>query len=110
MTDVFNRPPRRVLPLSKGGDLVVDFLQSIGGVYVNYDIGVNVNLVIESTPHSAGVIAPAVTVDYHAVCKVESGIVDDIPAGTIWRCVVSYPTIPTTEIVAMNGITDRADS
>src|SRR5258708_5153852 len=72
-TDVFDRPPRRKLPLSKGGDVVIDFLQTIDGLYVNYSSGVSVTLQIDATPPIA---APASISTYHAVCRVESAVAD----------------------------------
>jgi hypothetical protein len=106
--DLFTRPPRGVLPISKGGDLVVDFLQAIDGVFTDYAPGVAVRLVLDTDP--LGISATAVISGYHAVCKVESESADGVLPNTTWRCVVSYPTVPTTEIVAYNGTTARADS
>lgn len=106
-TEVFARPPSRTLPLSKGGDLVIDFQQKIDGVYENYAAGVSVALQIDATPP---IVASASMSTYHAVCRVEFAIADTIIVGTPWRCVISYPTIPTTEVVGMNGVTSRADT
>lgn len=106
-SDAFPRPPRQTLPLSKGGDLLVDFLQMIDGVYENYDSGVTVTLVIDTVPP---IVAVASVSAYHAECQVDSAVTDDVPENIPWRCVVSYPTTPTSEVVAMNGLTARADS
>lgn len=106
-TDAFPRPPSRTLPLSKGGDLVVDFLQTIDGAFADYALGVTVTLQIDTTPQ---IVAPGVISTYHAVCRVEFEVADTVPTATPWRCVVGYPTTPSTETVAMNGITSRADT
>lgn len=105
--EIFARPPRGTIPLSKGGDLVVDFQQRIDGVHTDYASGVFVRLVID-TPHDT-IDAIATISGFHAFCKVESEVADSINAGVAWRCLVSYPTVPRTEIVAMNGTITRAD-
>lgn len=106
-TDAYPRPPSRILPLSKGGDLVIDFLQMVDDVYVNYAPGVTVSLQIDTdTP----IVAVAAISAYHAVCRVEFPVTDAIRDNTPWRVVVSYPTTPTTEVVGMNGVTARADT
>lgn len=105
--EIINRPPRGAIPLSKGGDLVIDFLQRIDGVHTDYAPGVFVKLVIDIP--SDEIDAIAVISGFHAVCKVESEVSDLINPGVSWRCVVSYPTVPRTEIVAMNGTITRAD-
>ena len=105
---IFAIPPRGTLPISKGGDIVVDFRQKIDGVYTDYSPGVVVKLEIDTSPQVISVNAAITT--YHAVCRVESDAADGVHEGTTWRCIVSYPTIPTTEVIAMNGITVRADS
>lgn len=95
-----------MLPVSKGGDIVIDFLQKIDGVYTEYAAGVIVKLEID-IPETVSATASIST--YHAVCKIESTVSDTIPNGSFWRCVVSYPTFPTTEVVAMNGRVKRFD-
>lgn len=104
--DVFPRPQIRTLPISKGGDIVIDFIGSVGGVITNYPAGVIVSLQIDTaTP----IVALAAISAFHAVCRVEFPVSDPIQEGIPWRCVVSYPGSPTTEIVAVNGVTARAD-
>lgn len=105
--DAFPRPPSRILPLSKGGDLVIDFLQTIDGINTDYALGVTVTLQVDAEPP---IVAPGVISGYHAVCRVEFEVADTVPDNTQWRCIVGYPTIPTTEVVAMNGVTSRADA
>ena len=106
MATLFEIPAVFDLPLSKGKDLVVDFIQKIDGVLTDYAAGMTVTLVIETdTP----ITATAVIDTYHAVCRIESTVADTIPKGKYWRVVVSYPTTPTTEDVPMNGKTIRAD-
>lgn len=105
--EAFPRPPSRLLPISKGGDLVVDFIQAINGVITNYAPGVTVTLQIDTdTP----IVASASITTFNAVCRVEYPVADLIAADTPWRVVVSYPTVPTTEVVGMNGVTERADT
>jgi len=105
--EIFARPPRGTIPLSKGGDLVVDFQQRIDGIHTDYASGVYVKLIIDVTHDE--IDALATISGFHAVCKVESEIADSVNPGVAWRCVVSYPTVPRTEIVAMNGTIARAD-
>lgn len=116
--DVYPRPPYGKLPLSKGGDLVVVFRRMLDGVETNYSVGMTVALVIEilasyvpgvgnvsgSTITAAGTINGSL-----ATCKIESTVADTVPAKSLWRCIVSYPTVPTTEVIAYNGLVDRAD-
>lgn len=107
--NLFDPPPKYTLPLSKGQDLSVDFRNNPSGdgtTFVAYDAGVTLTLVIDSdTPTTA--VATIST--YHAVVKVESTVVDAIPAGKAWRVILSTPTSPTTETVAANGKTKRFD-
>jgi hypothetical protein len=105
---LFSPPPKYVLPLSKGGDLAVEFLNDPNddGNYVNYGAGVTVTLVIDDTPP---VTAVATITGYSAAVKVESTVTDLIVTGKPWRLVLSNPTTPTTEIVAANGKTKRFD-
>jgi hypothetical protein len=105
--ELFTRPPRGIIPLSKGGDLVIDFMQKIDNDYVDYQPGVAVTLIVDTV--TIDLTATATINGYHAVCRLESTEMDLITNTAIWRCVVSYPTIPTTEIVAMNGTIVRAD-
>lgn len=108
-TTLFDPPPQYVLPLSKGGDLSVDFRNNPSGdetTFVDYDPGVTVTLVIDTT---SPVQAVATISTYHAAVKVESAVTDTIPARTGWRLIVSSPTSPTTETVAANGKVQRFD-
>lgn len=107
--NLFAPPPKYVLPLSKGGDLVVEFLNDPDGdgTYTDFDAGVTVTLVIEAaTP----VEADADVSGHTATVRVESDVADDIPTGKAWRVVVSSPTDPSTEKVAANGKTKRFDA
>jgi hypothetical protein len=95
------------LPLSLGGDCVVDFVRvDTAGAPVEYDPGTTVTLTIDDT---TPVVATAVISDEHAVARVESTVADAIKAGLLWRCVVSLPGSPSTEIVVGNGKTVRKD-
>lgn len=108
-TPLFAPPPIYDLPLSKGGDLSVDFRNnpnSDGTTFVDYEAGVTVTLTIDTDP----VIEADASIDgYHAYVKVESAVVDLVKARVAWRAVVSTPTSPPTETVAANGKTQRFD-
>lgn len=110
MANLFNPPPIYTLPLVKGQDLVIDFKNKTPGsdpaVYVDYDAGVTVSLVIDTDPVTT---AAAVITGYHAVCRVESTASDAIGKGKLWRCVVTLPGSPATERVPVNGVTARFD-
>lgn len=106
MDPLFPTPARYGLPLSKGGDLVVDFMNKPGGTFTAYDGSVSVSLVIDTdTP----IVATATITGYHAVCKVQSDVADTVKIGTLWRCIVSTAGSPSTEVVAVNGRVVRAD-
>lgn len=102
----FDVPPIQMLPVSKGGDIIIDFMQKIDNQYTEYGPGVIVQLQID-IPETVSATATIST--YHAVCKIESTVADTIPNGSLWRCIVSYPTFPTTEVVGMNGRVKRFD-
>jgi hypothetical protein len=110
MANLFDPPPIYNLPLVKGQDLVVDFKNKTPGsdpaVYVDYDAGVTVSLVIDTDPLTTAV---ATITGFHAVARVESAISDVIAKGKLWRCIVSLPGSPTTERVPVNGVTTRSD-
>ena len=110
MANLFDPPPIYDLPLVKGQDLVIDFKNKTPGSnpaeFIDYDDGVTVTLIIDSTPAT---IAEAEITGYHAVCRVESAVSDALTKGLFWRCVVSLPGTPTTERVPVNGLTLRSD-
>jgi hypothetical protein len=110
MANLFDPPPIYNLPLVKGQDLVIDFKNKTPGsdpsAYINFDAGVSVTLVIDTDPVTTAV---AVITGYHAVCRVESTVSDEIAKGKLWRCIVSLPGSPTTERVPVNGVTIRFD-
>lgn len=109
MANLFDPPPVYDLPLSKGGDLSVDFLNNPSGdqvTFVDYGVGVTVTLVIDTTPPTTAVAAVST---YHAAVKVESTVTDAIASRLGWRLIVSSPTTPTTETVAANGKVKRFD-
>lgn len=110
MPALFTPPPVFGLPLSKGGDLVVDFMNKVPGsnpaAYTDYPEGVAVMLMIDTdTP----IQAAATISTYHAVVRVESAVADTIRPGKLWRCIYQLPGDPTTEIIAVNGRTERHD-
>jgi hypothetical protein len=103
MTTLFEPPPVYELPLSKGGDLSVDFLNNPSGddtTYVDYGVGVTVTLIIDTDPVTT---STADVSTFHAAVKIESTVTDLIAKSTPWRLIVSSPTTPTTETVAANG-------
>lgn len=107
---LFPPPPKYVLPLSKGGDLSVDFRNCPSGdgtTFVAYDAGVTVTLMIDTT---SPITAAATMSTYHATVKIESTVTDTIPNATVWRLIVSTPTSPTTETVAAYGNVKRFDA
>lgn len=109
MATLFDPPPVFDLPLSKGGDLSVDFLNNPSGdetTYVDYGVGVTVTLIIDTQPVTT---APASVSTFHAAVKIESTVTDGIASRTPWRLIVSSPTSPTTETVAANGKVRRFD-
>jgi hypothetical protein len=106
---LFDPPPKYVLPLAKGGDLTVQFLNDPNddGNYVDYGVGVTVTLLIDSTDP---VTAEASISGHTATVKVESTVTDTIDGGVPWRLILSTPTSPTTEVVAAYGKTKRFDA
>lgn len=108
-TPLFEPPPKYTLPLSKGGDLAVQFLNDPNDDenYVDYGAGVTVTLIIDTDPVTTAVAAIS---GHTATVKIESSVTDLIAANSAWRLIVSNPTVPTTEIVAANGKTKRYDA
>lgn len=110
MATLFAPPPVYGLPLSKGGDLIVDFRNKVPGSspaeYEDYPDGVVLLIQIDTdTP----VVAEAAVSTSHAQIRVESTVVDTIPAGRLWRCIYQIAGDPTTEIIVANGKTERHD-
>lgn len=107
MTNLYPPPPVYDLPLSLGGDLIVDFVRvDTNGDPLAYDPGTIVKLTIDTAPATT---ATATITDEHALVKIESTALDPIPKRTLWRAVVSLTTDPSTELVVANGKTSRAD-
>jgi hypothetical protein len=101
-------PPKMVLPVSKGADLIVDFPQKVDDTYTDYAANVVVRLEVDCG--GATISSVAEISSFHAVCRIESTAADTIAAGSLWRCVVSYPTVHyTTEVVPVNGTISRHD-
>lgn len=103
-------PPKMPLPVSKGGDLIIDFMQKIDNVYTDYAAGTIVKLEVDIQ----GVGKQTVTglgeiTAHHAVCRIESEVADLITEGSLWRCIITYPTAPTTDVIGMNGRITRSD-
>lgn len=107
MTWLFNPPASADLPLSKGGDLVVDFVRvDDNGAPLDYDPGCTLTLTIDSpTP----VVSTAAIQDEHAITRIESEVADTLKSGLLWRAVASLAGVPSTEIVVRNGTTKRKD-
>lgn len=109
MANIIEAPPTYELPLSKGGDLVINFQQvdpDDAEAFLEYGDGVSVTLTIDTAPPT---VASAEVDGYDAVVRVESEVADLIKKGTNWRVVVSTPGSPSTEIVAANGTVVRFD-
>lgn len=110
MATLFVPPPVYGLPLSKGGDLIVDFRNKTPGSdpaeYEDYPDGVALLLLIDA---DATVEAAAAVSTSHAVVRIESTVTDTIPAGRLWRCIYQIAGDPTREIIVANGKTERHD-
>lgn len=120
MPYLFDPPTKATLPLSKGGDLIVSFINKVGQVDENgpvlddngdqvfveedYPEGSTVTLVIETTPE---ITIEADIVGATATCWEQSTIVDPIKPGKGWRCVVSYAD--GLDKVILNGTVVRKD-
>lgn len=109
-TPLFTPPPVYGLPLSLGGDLIVDFLNKVPGsspaTYADYPDGVTVVLKIDTdTP----ITATATISTHHAVVRVESEVADVIPNGKLWRCIYRVAGSPATDVIVANGKTERHD-
>lgn len=109
-TPLFTPPPVYGLPLSRGGDLIVDFRNKVPGTdppeYEDYPDGVSVVLAIDTdTP----ITTTAAISTYHAVARVESEVADNIPSGKLWRCIYRVAGSPVTDIIVANGKTERHD-
>lgn len=111
VTNLFDPPPKYVLPLSLGGDLSVDFKNNPSGDAVTfepYDLNITVTLHIDTDPPIA---QDAIISAEHAIVKIESAVTDLILTGTKWRLIVTTTeTDPSTETVAANGKIKRYDS
>ena len=110
MATLFTPPPVYGLPLSKGGDLLVNFRNKVPDSdppeYEDYPVGVALLLVIDT---AEPVEAEAEISGSVATVRVESEVVDTIPKGKLWRCVYQMAGSPTTEIIVANGLTERHD-
>lgn len=110
MANLFDPPPTYDLPLVKGQDLIVDFKNRVPDTnpaeYEDYADGVTVTLIIDTDPVTQ---AEAVIDGIHAVCRIESTTCDTIKRGLLWRCRITIPGTPTTDLVGVNGVTVRAD-
>lgn len=109
---LFTPPPKYTLPLSLGGDLVVDFKNNPSGdgaTFVNYASGVAVSLVIDTT---SPVTAAATVSGSDANVFIDNTVTDTIPAGTGWRLLVSSPASTSDSVatvVAAYGAVKRFD-
>jgi hypothetical protein len=113
MADYLFPPPLvRVLPVSLGADIIVDFKNRVPGsnpvAYVDYPSNIGIDLVIGE---GASKITSAATIStYHAVCRVESSVVDTLKDGALWACIVHVEGIPQSDdMVPINGTLERND-
>jgi hypothetical protein len=120
MPTLFPPPPVYDLPLSKGGDLYVDFVYKpvvvdddgepvlVDGEYqfeeADFPSGSSVKLTIDSDPE---VSATAVIDGSHAVVQSDYLSVDAVKGGKFWRLVITYAD-GLDEVLA-NGKTIRKD-
>jgi hypothetical protein len=108
MTDLFPRPPKANLPLSKGADLYVGFRNKtlVGDVWTatDYPDGTTVALTIEAVPP---LVVNAVIVGSLATVWEQSEVVDTVKAGIPWRAVITYAD--GLDRVMCNGRTVRSD-
>jgi hypothetical protein len=109
MTNLFDPPPKYVMPLSLGGDMVVDFRNNPNGdgdTFVAYEAGVTLTLYVATdTPLEVD----ADITNEHAVCRIESDVADLIPTDTKWRLILATDGTPTTETVVAYGTVKRFD-
>jgi hypothetical protein len=121
VTPLFDPTPRFDLPVSKGGDLLVDFVykpQLVDGdgepvldgegkpqfAVADYPAGATVRLVIEASPE---VTADAAISGHLATALVDFTIVDTVRHKTPWRVVM---TVDGIDQVLANGKVARHDS
>lgn len=109
-TPLFDPPPVYSLPISRGGDLIVDFKNKVPdsspATYEDYPVGVTVVLVIDT---DAPVTATAAISTHHAVVRIESEVADTIPKSKLWRCIYRVAGSPVTDVIVANGQTERHD-
>jgi hypothetical protein len=109
MANLFDPPPKYAMPLSAGGDMVVDFRNNPTGdgtTFVAYEAGVTLTLYVDTdTPTEVD----ADITDEHAVVRIESDVADLIPTGTKWRLILATDDTPTTETVVAYGTMKRFD-
>ncbi|MCG7607074.1 hypothetical protein [Mycobacterium sp. CnD-18-1] len=120
MPELFSSPQVFELPLSKGGDLYVDFIYKPLVVgengdpvlsngqkqyeVANYPTGAVVKLVIDTdTP----IESEATITDEHAVVWVQSEVIDTVPKSKLWRVIITYSN--GLDKVMCNGVTARRD-
>lgn len=113
MTDYLFPPPLvRVLPVSLGGDIIVDFKNRVPNsnpvAYLDYPNDISVTLVIGEGADK--IVKTATISTHHAVCRVESSVADTLKDTTLWACIVHVAGSPQTDdIVAINGTLERND-
>lgn len=96
------------LPLSLGGDLVIDFQQvdPVTKSPVAYGGGITLTLIIDAnTPITA--LATISVAD--ATVQIESSVCDTIKAGTPFRLIERVPGSPATNTVVLYGNVTRFD-
>lgn len=106
LTNLFSPPSKFALPLSKGSDLNVEFLYEDPdneGSFLNWPVGVQVWLYIDSTPQIA---SQATIIAHRAIIAVQSELTDPVKRGVLWRLVVRNGTVDN---VACNGTVIRSD-
>lgn len=120
MPELFTPPQVFELPLSKGGDLYLDFIYKPLVVDENgepildngqkqyavadYPDGATVKLVIDADDP---IVVEADISDEHAIVWEQSEVADLIPKNRLWRAVITYSN--GLDVVLCNGVTVRKD-
>lgn len=104
-TPLFTPPPLFALPLTKGGDLHVDFIYKAQYEIADYPDDAVVKLVIDTEPELTEVTATIT--GSRATIHLDYTAADLIKKGLLWRLILT--TADGIDTVIVNGVTTRAD-
>lgn len=119
MTLLFDPPPSFDLPLSKGGDLIVDFIYRplLTGTDGDPVLDVNGKKQYPVTDYPTGAVVvmqidpnisqSAVITGHHATVTVDHALTDPIKPGRLWRQKITYSD--GRDVVLCNGKVIRKD-